>query len=443
MTAPAPNLRRFPTATFADEWERIELLGHLLAQQRQGGKITEEALARLRFLQAQVEEARRKPGYAIAAVFTAVEWDVLFCAVAPEAEPRLGWMFQQLQAGASPYPSPALLQELLAMDASEAATLHAALAPGGALRRRGLIRMEDADLYRPVRPMPGVAARLLGRELPVQPPPGATLVQFPATWEDLVLTPACRAMVDEFLLWIRYRRTVEEQWGGQPTSGPVALFTGPSGTGKTFTAEVLANELGWPLYRIDLSQVVNKYIGETEKNLARIFEAAEGQDAILFFDEADALFGKRSKVQDAHDRYANLEIGYLLQRIETHHGPCILATNLRQNLDSAFTRRFQMVIEFPRPDAALRAQLWRRLLPPRAPRAADVDPVFLGRAVNFTGGQIRNAALHAAYLSAGAGAEITLPRIALAAWRELCKEDREVSRADLGELARFVREDLC
>jgi len=442
MTALNPSPKVSPAAAFAAEWERIELLGRFLAQQRQGGEIGEEALARLRFLQTQVEAARRKPGYALAAVFTAVEWDVLFCAAAPEAEPRLGWMFQQLQGG-GPYPSPALLQELLAMDASEAANLHAALAPEGALRRRGLIRVEDADFYKPIRLTPGLAGRLLSRGLTAQPPPGATLVDLPACWEDLVLTPACRAMVDEFLLWIRHRKTVEDEWGGQASSGPVALFAGPSGTGKTFTAAVLANGQGWPLYRIDLSQVVNKYIGETEKNLARIFDAAEGQEAILFFDEADALFGKRSKVQDAHDRYANLEIGYLLQRIETHHGPCILATNLRENLDTAFARRFQMVIEFPRPDAALRAELWRRLLPPRAPRARDVDPVYLGRAVNLTGGQIRNSSLHAAYLAAGAGAEITLPRIALAVWRELCKEDREVSRTDLGELGQFIREDLC
>jgi len=442
MSAPLLTRKVPAVQAFAAEWERINLLGHLLAQQRQGEKIAEDTLTRLRCLQMEVDEARSEPGYALATTFASVEWDVLFCAVAPEAEPRLGWTFQQLQGG-SPYPSPALLQELLAMDASEATELHAALAPGGALRRCGFIRVDDTDFYKPIQPVPGLAARLLGCALPAPPPPGATLVNLPASWEDLVLTPACHIMVDEFLFWIRYRRIVEEQWGGQTSSGPVALFSGPSGTGKTFTAAVLANEQGWPLYRIDLSQVVNKYIGETEKNLARIFEAAEGQEAILFFDEADALFGKRSQVQDAHDRYANLEIGYLLQRIETHHGPCILATNIRENLDTAFARRFQMVIEFPRPDAHLRAELWRRLLPPRAPRASDVDPVFLGRAVNLTGGQIRNAALHSAYLAAGAGAEITLPRIARAVWRELCKEDREVSRTDLGELCRFIREDLC
>ncbi|MCX6629706.1 MAG: ATP-binding protein, partial [Candidatus Solibacter sp.] len=440
MTAPAPTPHVSPAAAFAAEWERIELLGHILAQQRQGGKIAEQALARLRLLQTRVDEARGTPGYALAAQFTGIEWDVLLCSVAPEAEPRLGWTYQQLQGGNSPYPTAALLQELLAMDATEAGELHAALSAGGALRRRGLIRVDDGDLYRPIRPMPGLAARLLGRTVPAEPPPGATLVDISAGRQDLVLTGACRAMVDEFLLWIRHRGTVEGLWSGEATGGPVALFTGPSGTGKTFTAAALANELGWPLYRIDLSQVVNKYIGETEKNLARIFEAAEGQDAILFFDEADALFGKRSKVQDAHDRYANLAIAYLLQRIEAHHGPCILATNLRENLDTAFARRFQMVIEFPRPDAALRADLWRRLLPPRAPCGNDVDPAFLGRAVNLTGGQIRNAALHAAYLAAGAAAEISLPRIALAVWRELCKEDREVSRTDLGELGRYIRE---
>ena len=149
-------------------------------------------------------------------------------------------------------------------------------------------------------------------------------------------------------------------WHGQSVGGPVALFTGPSGTGKTFAAAVLAGALGWPLYRVDLGRLVSKYVGETEENLNRLFDAAHGQPMVLQFDEADALFAKRGEVKEARDRYANMEVSHLLTRIEAHDGPCILTTNLRKQLDSAFTRRFQLVVEFPRLDAAARSELWRR-----------------------------------------------------------------------------------
>jgi len=163
---------------------------------------------------------------------------------------------------------------------------------------------------------------------------------------------------------------------------------------------------------------------------------------VLQFDEADALFSKRGEVKEARDRYANMEVSHLLTRIEAHDGPCILTTNLRKQLDSAFTRRFQMVVEFPRPDALSRAELWRRLLPPRAPLDAAVDPVFLGNAVALTGGGIRNAALHAAYLAAGQGGPIGLPHIAHALWRELAKEGREIAVQDLGLLAAHLPREL-
>jgi SpoVK/Ycf46/Vps4 family AAA+-type ATPase len=224
----------------------------------------------------------------------------------------------------------------------------------------------------------------------------------------------------------------------------VALFSGPSGTGKTFAAVVLASELDWPLYRVDLGRLVSKYIGETEKNLNRLFDAAHGRPMVLQFDEADSLFSKRGEVKEARDRYANMEVSHLLARIESHHGPVILTTNLRKQLDPAFARRFQVVVDFPRPDMAARTSLWRRLLPPRAPLDAGIDMDFLGRAVNLTGGGIRNAALHAAYMAAGAGLPIGVGHIALAVWRELGKDGRELSLADLGALAPYLPEkDPC
>jgi SpoVK/Ycf46/Vps4 family AAA+-type ATPase len=245
-------------------------------------------------------------------------------------------------------------------------------------------------------------------------------------------------MLREFLLWVEQRSTVEEQWGGIFVGGPVALFTGASGTGKTFAAAVLASELGWPLYRVDLGKLVSKYIGETEKNLNALFDAAHGRAMVLQFDEADSLFSKRGEVREARDRYANMEVSHLLTRIEAHCGPCILTTNLRKHLDSAFARRFQAVVEFPRPAAAARAALWQRLLPPRAPRRDEVDPALLGAAVHLSGGGIRNAALHAAYVAAGEGRAIGLSHVALGVWRELTKDGRDVSLIDLGPLARHL-----
>jgi SpoVK/Ycf46/Vps4 family AAA+-type ATPase len=215
----------------------------------------------------------------------------------------------------------------------------------------------------------------------------------------------------------------------------VSLFCGPSGTGKTFAAAVIAAELGWPLYRVDLGRLVSKYIGETEQNLNRLFDAAHGRPMVLQFDEADALFGKRGEVREARDRYANLEVSHLLARIETHQGPCVLTSNLRRNLDPAFARRFQVVVDFPRPDAEARSLLWDRSLPPLAPRNEDLDLSFLGSAVNLTGGGIRNAALLAAFLAAESGHPIGLGEVALAVWRELGKDGRDLTISDLGPLA--------
>lgn len=430
------------TNPFTIECERVDVLAQCLMQTRQGGEIAQSALDRLHRLQRQVQQYRTPGGpwqILDAADLGSLEYDILACAVAVEAEPRLGWIFQQLQPGQpQPYPTPALLQDLLALEGAEISALYAALAEDAPLRRRRLLQMESDDPFQPVRPAAGITARLLGRIETRPAPPGATRVRLRATWNDLVLTQERTAMLREFLYWIQYRDTVVGAWGGQETGGPIALFAGPSGTGKTFAAAVLANELGWPLYRVDLGRLVSKYIGETEKNLNRLFDAAHGQRVVLQFDEADSLFGKRGDVKEARDRYANMEVSHLLARIEEHRGPCILTTNLREHIDQAFARRFHMVVDFQRPDATARAQLWARLLPPRAPCDKDVDPVLLGAAVNLTGGSIRNAALHAAYLAAAEAQPITLQHVALAVWRELNKEGWAVNVAELGPLAGYV-----
>lgn len=258
-------------------------------------------------------------------------------------------------------------------------------------------------------------------------------------WDDLVLPADKIAHLQEICNQVRHRHKVFETWGfGKKLNrgkGLSALFTGPSGTGKTMAAEVLANELELDLYKVDLAGVVSKYIGETEKNLARIFSEAETSNAILFFDEADALFGKRTKLRDAHDRYANIETSYLLQKMEEYEGVVILATNLSENMDEAFTRRIRFIVEFPFPDEANRLRIWKAHLAAETPVAPEVDFVRLAREFSLSGGNIRNIALSAAFLAAGDGGEISLRHILRGARREFEKLGRKwrdtTSRLDL------------
>jgi SpoVK/Ycf46/Vps4 family AAA+-type ATPase len=231
---------------------------------------------------------------------------------------------------------------------------------------------------------------------------------------------------------VRARRLVYDEWGFRDRMnrglGISALFTGESGTGKTMAAEVLANDLQLDLYRIDLSAVVSKYIGETEKNLRRLFDSAEDGGAILFFDEADALFGKRSEVKDSHDRYANIEVNYLLQRMETYHGLAILATNMRAALDQAFLRRIRFIVNFPFPAPADRKRIWQKAFPLRAP-VGTLDYERLAR-LSLAGGAIHNIALNAAFLTAQNGGVVEMANILAAARAEFVKLDRPISEAD-------------
>ncbi len=254
-----------------------------------------------------------------------------------------------------------------------------------------------------------------------------------ARWEDLVLPAVQEKLLRQMTGHVRHRMTVFDDWGfGARTSrgsGVAALFAGPSGTGKTFAAEVVARDLSLDLYRVDLSQVVSKYIGETEKNLRRIFDAAESGGAVLLFDEADALFGKRSEVKDSHDRYANIEVSYLLQRMETYGGLAILTTNLKDAIDNAFLRRLRFVIQFPFPDAAGRAEIWRRVLPPELPTDGLV-PEKLAR-LGVSGGTIRNIALSAAFLAAEARQPVRMPHVLMAARTEYTKLDKPLTDSEV------------
>jgi AAA+ superfamily predicted ATPase len=271
-----------------------------------------------------------------------------------------------------------------------------------------------ADLYAAARAQSGTVLANLARKL-----------QPKYSLSDIVLPTDAKEQLIAICRQAKYRQLVFDQWGFDRKlslgKGLNVLFSGPPGTGKTMAAEVIANELQLDLYKIDLSQVVSKYIGETEKNLDRIFTAAENANAILLFDEADALFGKRSEVKDAHDRYANIEIGYLLQKMEEFEGITILATNLRQNLDEAFVRRLAFVVPFPSPDEASRRRIWEMIWPAEMPLDPDIDFCSLAQRFKLSGGHIKNIALSAAFLAAETGGPVTMAHLLQATQREYQK----------------------
>lgn len=257
----------------------------------------------------------------------------------------------------------------------------------------------------------------------------AQRIEVTAAWGDLILAEPQKAILRQIAVHVRHRLTVYEHWGFAAKSarglGISVLFAGESGTGKTMAAEVLANELHLQLYRIDLSAVVSKYIGETEKNLARLFDAAEDNGAILLFDEADALFGKRSEVKDSHDRYANIEVSYLLQRMEAYRGLAILTSNQKAALDTAFQRRLRFVVHFPFPDAAEREAIWRGVFPAATP-VRDLDYAKLAR-LHVAGGHIRSIAVNAAFRAAEAAGPVAMTHLLEAAHAEAAKRERPLS----------------
>jgi AAA+ superfamily predicted ATPase len=298
------------------------------------------------------------------------------------------------------------------------------------IRDAALTAAGEARLRRP--PRGSSALRLTRRELFAagRSQSGHELAAFARrtravhAWDDLVVPEEAHRQLHELAARVEHRTLVMDEWGFNARlaggRGVTALFAGPPGTGKTMAASVIAAELGLDLFAIDLSTIVSKYIGETEKNLSRVFGAAADSDAILLFDEADALFGKRSEVRDAHDRYANVEIAYLLQRMEEYDGLAILATNLRHHIDEAFIRRLDVIVDFPFPDTAERLRIWRSCLPRSLPLDVDVDLAALARH-RLAGGNIRNVVLGAAYLAAQAGRPIGQAEFVAATRRELQK----------------------
>lgn len=351
-------------------------------------------------------------------------WSVTVPAVielgAPSEESRAALWRQVLGAESSIDPGPLTAQLMLTPEevvrSVRAASLQAAIGGGS---------LGPAELLAGTRSQNAAGLERLTRR--IEPAVG---------WADVVATPSLLAELRELAARARSRELVLDQWsmrpGGGRGRGISALFAGPPGTGKTMAAEVIAADLGMDLYTVDLATVVDKYIGETEKNLERIFSEAEGVNGVILFDEADALFGKRSEVSDAHDRHANVEVAYLLQRMESFDGLAILATNLRANLDEAFARRLDAIVEFSLPEAYERRALWDRCLGTNLPRAEDLDLDFAARCFELAGGNIRSIAVTAAYLAAGTGQAVSMAHLMRATYREYRKMGRLIHESEFG-----------
>jgi SpoVK/Ycf46/Vps4 family AAA+-type ATPase len=262
------------------------------------------------------------------------------------------------------------------------------------------------------------------------------------TWEEIILPNDVKEQLKEISSHVTYREIVYSDWGFNRKlslgKGLNIFFSGTSGTGKTMAAEIIAREVGLDMYKIDLSSLVSKYIGETEKNLNKIFKEAETSNAILFFDEADALFGKRSEIKDSHDRYANIEINYLLQKMEEHEGIVILASNYKNNIDDAFLRRLHFAIEFPFPDETLREKIWENIFPKETPVNNDVDLGFLAN-FKITGGNIKNIALAATFLAAGSSRIVKMESIIKATKREFQKMGKLCTPEEFGKYYELVK----
>lgn len=458
MTA-QPSDADLARALFDLEWARIAGMVSLAEAMRTGGRLDDDFAERFRALGERIEAARAQGAWAgladapevgadLLARLTRLDLDLMLLALAPVARPALAPRLQSLQphVGAA-WPSLGLAQELLMLEAPhEVAALFERLHPSAPLVAAGLVKVEGAAPNATIRAGASLARALLGRDLELAPPPGATLARADGTWDDLVLPAGALAQIRDFAAWVEHADALVQRWGARRHFGPLALFSGASGTGKSYAAGIVAAHLTkqigapWALYSLDLGRIMSKYVGETEANVNALLDALEGRRAILQIDEADGLLGKRGEVTDARDRYANLEVSHMLGRFEQHNGPVILTTNLRANVDAAFLRRFQLVVDFPPPDAEARARLWERLLPPRAPRDPGLDMRALAEAARLSGGAIRNAATYAAVLAAAAGEAIGHGHLARAVWAELNKDGRQVRRTEIGYLAQHLED---
>ena len=452
MMTVAPETAAMNRAALDPEWLRVDLLLQMAEAARAGTPLPADFAGRLAASTAEAEDGRDSGAWhglrrivpdALLEQFLQIDLDILALALAPEVWPSSAPRVQSLQPHiGTPQPSLALIHELLGLGSgSEIGTLLSRLDPHAPLIAADLVRVSGNGAYQTVTATRPLLRAVFGRTTDLSPPPGAHLVRVSADWSGLVLPETSLAHLRDFTAWIRVRDQVIADWGARPLGGPLALFCGPSGSGKSFAAGIIAARLteetgeDWALYALDLGRIMSKYIGETEQNLNALLDALDGRRAILQIDEADGLLGKRGEVTEARDRYANLEVSHMLARFERHAGPVILTTNLRTNIDSAFLRRFQQIVDFPAPDTTARRILWEKLLPAAAPRDESLDTDELAAAVRLSGGAIHNAAFFAAVIARDRDEPIGPRHIARAVWAELNKDNRQVRRSELGPLA--------
>ncbi|MEP3846886.1 MAG: ATP-binding protein [Paracoccaceae bacterium] len=440
------------------EWARVGHLLTLAEASRAGTTLDDSYGQRFETVSASVDAARAAGAWAcltntgvkkeVLQTLLRIDLDILAVTLAPVAQPMLAPRAHSLQPHiGNAWMSLPLVQELMMLESgADVALMVDRISAGSPLISTGLLRVEGNTPYQILRPSARLIRACLGRDAELAPPPGAILSTQRGAWEELILPKSAMAQLRDFTAWVAWAKDISTNWGGKPVHGPLALFSGASGTGKTFAASCIATALEnrtgepWGLYTLDLGRVMSKYVGETEANLNALLESLDGRNAILQIDEADGLLGKRGDVSDARDRYANLEVSHLLSRFERHMGPVILTTNLRSNVDSAFLRRFQLVVDFPAPDATARAALWNLLLPPNAPRSKTLDIQLLGADVRLSGGSIQNAAHYAAVMAAEAEKPIGPSQIARAVKAELSKDGRQIRNSELGYLANHLTE---
>ncbi len=427
------------------EWERIELLARMQVDALAGHEPESDRLERLANLEKDIQTQRALDGswvdHIAADRLTSVEVNLVVIVVAPLARESIAWLYRQLEPDATGRGvSASMIQRLLPLYADEVFELQQAADANGRLAREGLLRIHGRGPDARLAPGPQLAERV--DALPPEPdPPGLVRSNQTIGFDDLVLPNETLTRLRELVGLVQNRWIVEDEWGGEQTGGPIALFSGPSGVGKTYSAAAIGGELNWPVYSLEMARIASRWVGVAERRLDRLLDAAHARPMVLVLNEGETFFSKRGEIKEARDRFANLFVSFLLDRIERHRGPLILTSNLRDNIDHAFLRRFHCVVEFEKPDGRARTELWRRLLPPHAPRDVRLDFESIGETIALTGGAIRNAAHHAAHLAAAGGEpyQIGGPELALAVKREIEKRGRRVTSREMGCLAEFCQ----
>jgi len=460
------NMNRTSLFVSDAEWQRVKTLIELAEISRRANQQPQDTIDLLHKVEAEVEKSRANSEWQVLTEqydLQRADVEILIFALAPIASPIIGWLFREHQSGdISGQPGIDLICELLNLTPAEVMNYRNRLASSAPLIRHGLIVSERAMPFAPLRPTQRARAQLLGLIPDGTEVPGATLVEPLPSLEEVICPRMLKEQLRQIASWPGHDSQLT-RWGIAVEHGPVSLLAGPSGTGKTLAATALAREAGLSLYRVDLGLLVSKYIGETEKNLNAMFDRAAEMDCALLFDEADSLFGKRGQVKDAKDRYANMEVGHLLSRIERHRGMCLLTSNLREQIDPAFLRRIDVVLHFNLPTEEERRLLWKKYLGKMVchtnqnkAKKNDEDKKDQTELLNklavgprLTGAQIANACRYAGRLLA---AELTrkdktppqdtlLNKIAASVHNELKKNSAEALRSSLGFLWEYLGEE--